>query len=114
MLENITFEGNQAAQPLLKAIELLKIFNQSEKQQYSDLPVCFANSRWGKRLGSEPERKLWETAVLFAIRDGLRSRDIWVDDSRTYQDTRQQLLPVHQAEKTLSLLIPFYKQMDGS
>ena len=106
MLENISFEGNQATQPLLKAIELLKILNQSEKQKDSELPVCFANPRWRKRLGSEPERKLWETAVLFAIRDGLRSRDIWVAASRTYQDTKQQLLPMQQAEETLSLPIP--------
>lgn len=106
MLEDIPFEGNQASQPLLKAIELLKLLNQSEKQQDSELPVCFANPRWSKRLGDEPERKLWETALLFAIRDGLRSRDIWVVSSRTYQDTRQQLLPVQQAEKTLSLPIP--------
>ena len=106
MLEDITFEGNQSAQPLLKAIELLKILNRSEKQQDSELPVCFANPRWGKRLGGEPERKLWETAVLFAIRDGLRSRDIWVVHSRTYQDTRQKLLPAQQAENTLSLPIP--------
>lgn len=106
MLEDITFEGNQATQPLLKAIELLKILNQSEKQQDSELPVCFANLRWSKRLGNAPERKLWETAVLFAIRDGLRSRDIWVVDSRAYQDTRQKLLPMKQAEETLSLPIP--------
>lgn len=45
-------------------------------------------------------------AILFSIRDGLRSRDIWVVGSRTYQDTRNQLLLVQQAEKTLSLPIP--------
>jgi TnpA family transposase len=106
MLDDIIFEGNQAAQPLLKAIEVLKILNQSEKQQGGELPVGFANPSWSKRLGQEPDRKLWEMAVLFAIRDGLRSRDIWVVGSRTYQDTRQKLLPIQQAEKTLSLSIP--------
>jgi TnpA family transposase len=44
--------------------------------------------------------------VLFAIRDGLRSRDIWVENSQAYQDTRQQLLPVEQAEQTVSLPVP--------
>ena len=106
MLEDIIFEGNQAAQPLLEAIELLKALNQSEKQENSNLPVCFANPKWGKRLGNDPERKLWETAILFSIRDSLRSRDIWVSNSRTYQDTRQQLLPRQQAEQTVSLPIP--------
>jgi hypothetical protein len=106
MLEDITFEGNEAAQPLLEAIELLKALNQSDKQQNVVLPVCFANPKWCKWLGNEPQQKFWETAVLFAIRDGLRSRDIWVVDSRTYQDTRQQLLPMQQAEQTFSLPIP--------
>lgn len=106
MLETIPFKGNAAAQPLLEAIVLLKHFNRSDNHQASELPVCFANSKWSKRLGNEPERKLWETALLFAIRDGLRSRDIWAVDSRIYQDTRQQLLPAQQAEQILSLPIP--------
>jgi TnpA family transposase len=106
MLENITFEGNAAAQLLLEAIVLLKYLNRSESHQERKLPVSFANSKWSKRLGNEPERKLWETALLFAIRDGLRSRDIWAVDSRSYQDTRQQLLPTQQAEQILSLPIP--------
>jgi TnpA family transposase len=106
MLENITFKGNAAAQPLIEAIEVLKKLNSSEDNQGINLPVCFANSKWSKRLCNEPDRKLWETAVLFAIRDGLRSRDIWAVDSRLYQDTRQQLLPEQEAEKIISLPIP--------
>lgn len=106
MLEDITFEGNQAAQPLLEAITYLKQLNQSDKQSYDTLPISFAGAAWRKRLGSNPERKLWETAVLFALRDALRSRDVWVQDSRLYQDSRQQLLPVTQAEMTASLPIP--------
>lgn len=106
MLEDIIFEGNQVAQPLLDAIKLLKALNQSEKQANSNLPICFANSKWGKQMGNDPERKLWETAILFAIRDNLRSRDIWVNNSRTHRDTSQQLLPIQQAKQTLSLPIP--------
>ena len=106
MLEVITFEGNQAAQPLLEAIVYLKQLNQSDKQQHDAFPLCFAGAAWRKRLGSNPERKLWETAVLFALRDALRSRDVWVQDSRLYQDSRQQLLPVAQAEMTATLPIP--------
>jgi TnpA family transposase len=106
MLEDIIFEGNQAAQPLLEAIELLKALNQSEKQTNHNLPIGFANPKWVKRMGNDPERKLWETALLFAIRDSLRSRDIWVSNSRTHQNTNQQLLPIQQAKQTLSLPIP--------
>ena len=106
MLEDIIFEGNQAAKPLLDAIDWLKALNHSEKQANSNLPVCFANQKWCKRLGNDPERKLWETAILFGIRDGLRSRDIWVNNSRVHQDSRQQLLTIQQAEQTISLPIP--------
>jgi TnpA family transposase len=106
MLEDITFEGNEAAQLLLEAISILKKLNYSDSGQEHNLPVDFVNAKWSKRLGKAPERKLWETAVLFSIRDNLRSRDIWVRDSRGYQDTRQQLLPLKQAQQTLSLSIP--------
>ena len=103
MLRSLTFKGNQSSKPLLEAINLLKNMNSSENNKETDFPVCFANPKWKSRLGRHPERKLWETAVF---RDCLRSRDIWVVDSRAYRDTKQQLLPVKQAEKTLSLPIP--------
>lgn len=106
MLKRISFKGNQSSEPLLKAIDLLKDLNCSETHQETDLPVDFATSKWKGRLGCAPERKIWETAVLFAIRDCLRSRDIWVVDSRAYRDTKQQLLPMKQAEQTFSLPIP--------
>lgn len=57
-------------------------------------------------MGNAPERKIWETAILFAIRDSLRSRDIWVNNSRTHRDTSQQLLPIQQAGQTVSLPVP--------
>ena len=106
MLENISFNGNRAAQPLLQAIDQLQRMNRHPVEKYSDLSITFATSKWRKHMGREPDRKLWETAIFFAIRESLRARDIWVHASRTYQDTKQQLLPVHQAEKTLSLPIP--------
>jgi len=106
MLKNISFKGNQSSEYLLKAVDLLKGLNCLDTYKEIDLPVCFANAKWKRILGGNPERKLWETAVLFTIRDFLRSRNIWVDDSRTYKDTGKQLLPIKQAEQTLSLPIP--------
>ena len=106
MLQRVTFRGNQASQSLLEAIDLLKKLNLSDKPHKEDLKSDFANAQWKKKLGRRPDRKIWETAILFTIRDCLRSRDIWVSDSRVYRDTKQQLLPVCQAEQTLSLPIP--------
>jgi hypothetical protein len=73
MLETITFKGNATSQPLLETIVLLKHLNRSESHQSRELPTYFANPKWSRRLGLEPEHKLWEMALLFAIRDGLRS-----------------------------------------
>ena len=106
MLEGITFEGNKSVQPLIEAINVLKQINGSDKQLDHPLPVNFANPKWRKRLGESPEKKLWETAVLFTIRDFLRSRDIWVHDSRSYQDTKQQLVPIERAQQISSLPVP--------
>lgn len=106
MLEGITFEGNESAQPLLAAINILKEINCSDKQSEHQLPVDFAGPKWRKKLGKNPEKKIWETAVLFTIRDLLRSRDIWVRDSRSYQDTRKQLIPVENAQHLSSLTVP--------
>lgn len=106
MLKSITFRGNKSSESLLKAISLLTSLNQTENHLETNFLVCFANSKWKNRLGRNPDRKLWETAILFTIRDALRSRDIWVIDSRTYRDTRHNLLPVKQAKQIVSLPIP--------
>lgn len=106
MLQRVTFKGNQASQSLLEVIDLLRELNLSDKPHKEDLSIDFANAQWKKKLGRHPDRKTWETAILFTIRDCLRSRDVWVADSRVYRDTKQQLLPARQAEQTLSLPIP--------
>ncbi|WP_348519933.1 DUF4158 domain-containing protein [Arsenophonus sp. aPb] len=60
LLEDITFEGNEATQPLLDAISLLKKLNQANARGQSNviLPTEFANAKWRKRLSQSPERKL--------------------------------------------------------
>lgn len=106
MLEAITFEGHKSSGPLLEAIHLLKSLNQQKKKHSEILPTDFFSQRWRKQLGHNPELKLWEIAVLFSIREALRSRDIWVNDSRKYQDSHAQLLPIDQAKECLLLSIP--------
>lgn len=108
MLEDIEFEGNQSAQPVLEAIAYLKEINQSNSNCDDSLPTQFTSAKWQKILGAKPDARQWEVAVLFTIRDALRSRDIWVTGSRKYQDTRNQLLPVAQARECLSLPIPLH------
>ena len=106
MIQKVTFKGNQTTQSLLEVIDLLKELNLSDKPHEKNLPIEFANAQWKKKLGRRPDRKIWEISILFSIRDCLRSRDIWVLDSRVYRDTKKRLLPICQAEQTLSLPIP--------
>jgi TnpA family transposase len=110
MLEDIEFQGNQSAKPVLEAITYLKEMNHCKDhgRDSDKLPTQFSSAKWHKILGSKPDVKFWETAVLFTIRDALRSRDIWVSGSRKYQDTRNQLLPVSQARECFSLPIPLH------
>ena len=46
------------------------------------------NSRWGRLLRTQPDHRLWETAVLFHLRDAFRAGDVWLARSRRYGDIR--------------------------
>ena len=41
---------------------------------------------------TQPDHRLWETAVLFHLRDAFRAGDVWLARSRRYGDIRKRLL----------------------
>ena len=43
--------------------------------------------------GGKPDRPLYEVATLGALRDRLRSGDIWVEGSRAYRPLDEYLMP---------------------
>ena len=50
------------------------------------------NSKWSRLLRTQSDHRLWETAVLFHLRDAFRAGDVWLARSRRYGDIRKALL----------------------
>ena len=75
----------------------------------SVLPIKFARRKWLERLkaGEGPSKPLWETAVLFELRAGLRSGDIWVEESARYQELEKALLPMPAVAARRDIAVPF-------
>ena len=83
MLDALELRGGRSTEPLIGAVAVLRDLNRRGRTELpADVPVAFASSKWKRRLvpsgtsGSSPagpDRRQWETAVLFALRNALRS-----------------------------------------
>ena len=75
-----------------------------------DMPRTFLrrNSRWHQHLNARPagDRRLWEVATLFHMRDAFRSGDVWLAHPRRYGDVKQALVPIEAAHATARLAVP--------
>ena len=95
LLEALEFKAARDHDPTLSAIKLLQDLNRSGKRDVpADAPMPF-RKEW-KRLVTEdgqPNRRLYETAVLATLRDRLRSGDVWVERSANYRRFDSYLLP---------------------
>jgi len=95
-LASFQFQSNVAEDPVLAAIEAIKAADQAGAKTFAKRPPAFFLSpKWRKLIfASGPaERRLYETAVLAALRDRLRGADIWVAGSRDYRAFEDYLLP---------------------
>ena len=73
--------------PLLEAVDALRGDCAARSTDF-----LRPNSKWSRRLRIQPDRRHWETAVLFHLRDAFRSGDVWLARSRRYGDIRNALL----------------------
>ena len=93
MLDALPLQGGTAAAPLLAAIEALG----HEPGGARDPPRHpAARPKWRERLvvGRAPvDPRAWETAVLFSLRDALRSGDVWLAHSRRHREPERELVP---------------------
>ena len=87
MLRTLDIEASPVARPLLEAVDVLR-------NDATARPTGFLrpNSKWSRLLRSQPDHRLWETAVLFHLRDAFRAGDLWLAKSRRYGDIRKTLL----------------------
>ena len=69
MLRTLDIEASPAAEPLLDAVDVLRSDGTAR-------PTGFLrpNSRWSRLLHTQSDHRLWETAVLFHLRDAFRAR----------------------------------------
>ncbi|SFE97026.1 Transposase and inactivated derivatives, TnpA family [Marinobacter sp. DSM 26671] len=105
-LNTLAIEGAQSAGPILKAINALQQLNRSNNRGLpNNLPIAFARPKWRKRL-QRTDRRTWETAILFAIRDAFRAGDIWLKNSRRYAEPSKELIPVNAVATSSALAVP--------
>ncbi|MGH0002591.1 Tn3 family transposase [Pseudovibrio ascidiaceicola] len=109
-LSMLAFEGGRSADALLNAISQLRaLCGKSNKTLPKDISLGFARPKWRKRIqkrGGTPDREMWEIAVLFEVRNTLRSGDIWLADSRRYQEVSTALVPIDRIPNNAHLAVP--------
>jgi hypothetical protein len=98
VLAAVGFTSGPGTADLMAAVAVLKRLNDGGGRKVpADAPISFVPARYAKyldkarRAGDETAfRHYWELCVILALRDGLRSGDVFVPGSRQYAD-----LPVH-------------------
>ena len=104
MLRALDIQASGAGEPILAALRAIGAASR-------DMPRTFLrrNSRWHQHTNARPagDRRLWEVAALFHMRDAFRSGDIWLAHSRRYGDVKRALVPIEAAHATARLAVPF-------
>ena len=110
LLTALDLKGRRTAKPILEAIAALKALNaEGDTGTRPDLPVRFLRRKWRSRVISKMgiDRRLWETALLFALRDGLRSGDLWIEESHRHHAFSDALVPASAVTTKACLAVPF-------
>lgn len=95
LLNNITFKAAPAGEPILKALNYLKSIEGGRKQILKNPPVDFITTAWKKQIYDENNcitKQAYTLCVLQQLQDSLRRRDIYVQHSERWSDTREKLL----------------------
>jgi TnpA family transposase len=95
-LETFTFRSSRRHDSLMAAIGTLKTLNAAGRRNLPErVPVGHLTSQARKLsfADAKPDRRLYEIATLAALRDRLRSGDIWVEGSRAFRPMDEQLMP---------------------
>jgi TnpA family transposase len=95
-LEMFTLRSSRRHDSLMAAIGTLKTLNDVGRRTLPKrVPVGHLTSQARKLIfaDAKPDRRLYEIATLAALRDRLRSGDIWVEGSRAFRPMDEQLMP---------------------
>lgn len=104
MVRSLNLQGASTAKELLSAISAIGK-GQFEPEQHHFLP---SRSKWHRVVKADPNNRkaILEVAAWFGLRDGLRSGDIWLPQSRRYADIKDVLVPVREISRVTGLKIP--------
>ena len=104
LLRALEIQASGAGEPILAALRAIGAGSR-------DMPRTFPrrNSGWHQHINARPagDRRLWEAAALFHMRDAFRSGDVWLAHSRRYGDVKHPLVPMEAAHATTRLAVPF-------
>jgi TnpA family transposase len=100
VLDAVRFAGGTAAAEMLEAVEILRELNATGARKVpGNAPAGFVPARWRGYLDTAEKagnvtayRHYWELCTLLALRDGLRTGDVFVPGSRRYADPAAYLL----------------------
>jgi len=104
MLALLDIEASPAEEPPLEAVRQLR----SGRIETASTGFLRPGSKWHRHLRAQPEgdHRLWETAVLFHLRDAFRSGDVWLVRSRRYGDLKQSLVAQDAVASRARLAVP--------
>ncbi|MBD2773974.1 Tn3 family transposase [Iningainema tapete] len=95
LLHTIQFEGTEAGQPILEALQFLHTIEGRKKPDMSVAPLAFVSKSWlrlVKTANGEIDRRAYTFCVLERLRHTLRRRDLFVSPSLRWGDPRAKLL----------------------
>ena len=95
LLKNITFKAAPSGETLLEALNYLASIDGSRKQILKNPPVGCVTTAWKKQIYDENNcitKQTYTLCVLHKLQDSLRRRDIYVENSDRWNDTRAKLL----------------------
>ena len=96
LLEAFTFRSARAPDPLLAAIDLLRLLNRDDRRGLpAKVPLGHLTQKVRKLIAADGkrDRRLWEIATLAVLRERLRSGDVWVEGGRAFCPLETQLMP---------------------
>ncbi len=97
LMETLTFHATPAGQPALRAWEFLAVSeSKSGKNKYADAPLDGISPSWKKLVAKDSTGRIDLCAYTFWVidrmYDALQKRDVYVDNSERYGDSRALLL----------------------
>ena len=96
LLQSLEFRSTKSAEPLMKAIEIVRNMNETGRRKVPEgAPLEFVSNRWQNHVYDDDgtiNRHYYEMAVLTELRNYIRSGDVSIVGSRQHKDFDEYLV----------------------